>query len=104
MAQPTYFIDDTDGGDNPWRGGCHWHYRDKACSAAKMFFSGDYCEGHLLFEWTNTSCHEVEDDKKRYDCAAECKKQGTTGTCVMVRDHCGNGMHSAVCECKKESH
>lgn len=97
--EATWFIDDTDAGDDPWRGGCHWHYRDKVCSAAKMFFSGDYCDGNFLYEWTNQSCHDAEDDKKRYDCAAECEEKGLSGKCVVVPDQCGNGMDSAVCEC-----
>ncbi|MEM7355752.1 MAG: hypothetical protein AAF657_33360 [Acidobacteriota bacterium] len=101
VPQPTFFLDDTDGGDDPFKGGCHWHYRDKVCSANKMFFSGDTCDGNILYEWTNQHCHEVEDDKKRYDCAEECKKRGSTGTCVELPNHCGTNMPSAACECRE---
>ncbi len=102
VAEPTFFRDDTDGGDDMWKGGCHWHYRDKTCSAAKMFFSGDYCEGNTLYEWTNQRCHDAEDDKKRYDCAAECEKKGAVGSCVTLPNHCGRGLDSAACVCKEE--
>ena len=103
VAEPTFFKDDKDGGDDPWNGGCHWHYRDKVCSAAKMIFSGDYCDGDVLYEWTNRHCHDAEEDKRRYNCAAECEKKGATGTCVTLRNDCGRGADSAKCECKEES-
>ena len=93
-----HFQDEGDDGDDIWAGGCHWHWGDKECSAAKMFFSGDYCNDYLLFEWTDDGCHEPGDDKEVYDCREQCDK-GETGTCVTIKDHCGKERDSAKCEC-----
>ena len=94
-----HFQDDKDDGDDPWAGGCHWHFGDKGCSAAKMFFSGDYCADYLLFEWTDDDCHEPGSDKTVYNCEEECAEEDKSGTCVILKGYCGKGLDSAKCVC-----
>lgn len=103
-----HFRDERDAGDDPFKPGCHYHFGDKTCRAAKMIFFGDYCAEYFLFEWTNTRCHEPEDDKKVYDCRELCAEKGMKGTCVTVEDFCRDRKDmdtpgewdSARCECK----
>ena len=85
------FIDTRDAGDDPLTPGCHYHFGNDTCSAPEFFFSGDTCSasGKLLFEWTNTRCHEAEDDVRKYNCNTLCmKKKGVPGKCEVVSRYC----------------
>jgi len=106
-----HYIDLGDGGDNPWKPGCHWHYGTKACKAPEFFFMGDYCsdDGQILYEWTDSSCHKPKDDLKEYDCEKLCQeKHGTVGRCIVTARACRPKLpkssqqpgDSASCVCK----
>jgi hypothetical protein len=97
------FQDTGDGGDDPWVAGCHWEFSDRNCTRGKKFMQGDYCKdaAHLV-EWTDTTCHTLTDSVK-HDCNAECRNKGhKAGSCVAVKNACGEGLDSARCECVDE--
>jgi len=101
----VHWADDTDAGDDIWKGGCHWKYSDAACSNDKTFFRGDACKDRnkTLKEWYKQECHGPTNDKKFYKCKDECIKAGHAGgSCVTLPNHCGDGNNSAKCECNDD--
>ena len=99
-----HFNDSADTGNDIWTPGCHYEYKDAACTQNQNFFLGDICgtkNPKEIIEWTVSACHGAIGDREIFDCDKECKRADLgRGTCVVVPNVCA-GKDSAACKCDK---
>jgi hypothetical protein len=102
----TFYRDRVDAGDDPRTPGCHRIHSERTCTDEGRNFTGDYCLGDVLVEFTNRDCHTHQaggpDDRRDYNCRDYCRQQGrSSGFCSVVDDVCPGAprAESARCVC-----
>lgn len=118
------YIDVIDGGDNPWKAGCHLSSTVLNCppngpGAPTLFEEyGDRCKKdpfdmdplnrNLLIEAYNTTCHMPNPvDDHTWNCKDECKRllnplgqpRFVTGTCMQVPNVCPGSQQNGSAKC-----
>jgi hypothetical protein len=96
----VFWRDEEDGGDDPWRAGCHYKYTDAACTKDKEWYEGDACLDDVqLLEWRDQTC-TTRLAPSLWDCRVECRKAHySDGRCSMHEGVCARIGWSANCVC-----